>query len=438
MKARLDWQADGVPTDELEPYIRETLRRAKRASHAMAQASDTDKRDALHQMGESLWSHRQAILAANAEDVAAAGEQGQVQARVDRLLLTEGRIEQMMQGLVEIAALPDPVGERLATLQRPNGLQIEQMRVPMGVVAMIYESRPNVTVDAAGLCLKTGNVAVLRGGREALLSNLALVAALHDGLRASGLPVDAVQLIGRVERTSVDMLIQAKGLVDVVIPRGGAGLIDHVVRHAQVPVIETGTGNCHVYVDAAADLVKAAAIVVNAKTQRPSVCNAAETLLVHEAVAAAWLPVIVPVLRELGVEIRGCEATRAILSKHALAAEVIPAEEADWSTEFLDLILAVKVVDSIELAMEHIATYGTLHSEVIITENGAAANQFLSQVDAAVVYHNASTRFTDGFEFGFGAEIGISTQKLHARGPMGLREMTSYKYVVHGDGQTRG
>ncbi|EPZ45138.1 hypothetical protein N007_10025 [Alicyclobacillus acidoterrestris ATCC 49025] len=422
---------------DLETYVHQRLRRAKIASRSLATLSTDVKNMALAQMAQALWDAREAILTANREDVVAAQRAGQPAARIDRLLLTEDRIHQMMAGLRQVAELADPVGDRLEVIEHPNGMRMEKVRVPMGVVAMIYESRPNVTVDAAALCLKTGNAAVLRGGREAKSSNVAIVRALHQGLSECGIPSDAIQLIERVERDSVDWIIQAVGLVDLVIPRGGAGLIERVVRNARVPVIETGVGNCHVYVDAFADLAKARAIITNAKTQRPSVCNAAETLLVHQAVADAWLPDIVPALMDLGVEIRGCERARDILSAAGVE-RIRMADEADWATEYLDLILAVKVVDDLEDAIDHIRRYGTLHSEVIVTEDAVAAENFLSRVDAAVVYHNASSRFTDGFEFGFGAEIGISTQKLHARGPMGLREMTSYKYIVRGDGQVRG
>ncbi|WAH44536.1 glutamate-5-semialdehyde dehydrogenase [Alicyclobacillus fastidiosus] len=418
-------------------YIAHKLHQARGASRVLAVASTSVKNEALHQMADALWNNREEILAANEEDVRAAEAAGQPASRIDRLMLNEHRIRQMMDGLCQVAQLEDPIGERLDTILHPNGMRIEKVRVPMGVIAMVYESRPNVTVDAVGLCIKTGNAAVLRGGREALRSNIALVRALHKGLQTSGVPSEALQFVERTERESVDLLIRAVGLVDLVIPRGGAGLIERVVRHAQVPVIETGVGNCHVYVDASADVAKARDIITNAKTQRPSVCNAAETLLVHKSVASAWLPEIVPHLVRLGVQVRGCEQSLSILRDEGFS-DVSAATKEDWSTEYLDLILAVKVVDSLDAAIEHITEYGTLHSEVIVTESEEAAAEFLSRVDAAVVYHNASSRFTDGFEFGFGAEIGISTQKLHARGPMGLREMTSYKYIVRGDGQVRG
>lgn len=413
------------------------LRAAKEASRVLAKASTRAKNEALYRMADALWSARDAILSANAEDVAGAAAAGQTPSRMDRLRLTEDRLRQAMEGLQEVAELPDPVGEVIDSSERPNGISIQQIRVPMGVIAMIYESRPNVTVDGAGLCIKTGNAVVLRGSSESLGSNAALVAALRQGLADSGLPEDGVQLVDRPEHAAVDVLLRARGLVDLAVPRGGAGLIARVVQEATVPVIETGVGNCHVYVDADADLAMATAIIVNAKTERPSVCNAAETLLVHEAVAAIWLPEVVDELRRHGVEVRACERTRDILDACGAQAGVIPASESDWSTEFLDLILAVRVVASLDEALAHIASYGTQHSEVIVTGDAAAAERFLQEVDAAAVYHNASSRFTDGFEFGFGAEIGISTQKLHARGPMGLRELTSYKYVLRGNGQVR-
>ncbi|SDW72930.1 glutamate-5-semialdehyde dehydrogenase [Alicyclobacillus hesperidum] len=422
---------------ELQNAVADVLRRAQSAKRTLAIAPTKQKNDALRKMGEALWADRAAILAANAADVAAAREAGQPEARIDRLALDERRIEQMVDGLEALIELPDPVGEQMEHFVRPNGLDIRKLRVPMGVVAMIYEARPNVTVDAAGLALKTGNVAVLRGSREALQSNQAIVRALHRGIATAGLPSDAVLLIERTERETVDFIIRARGLVDLAIPRGGEGLIRRVVENATVPVIETGVGNCHVYVDKEADFAKATPIVVNAKTHRPSVCNAAETLLVHQDVAKVWLPQAAKALRAKGVELRVCERAYAVLAEAGLTDGVEYATEEDWATEYLALTLAVRVVDSLNDAIAHIERYGTLHSEVIVTEDEAAAQQFLRRVDAAVVYHNASSRFTDGFEFGFGAEIGISTQKMHARGPMGLRELTSYKYVVHGDGQVR-
>lgn len=424
--------------DGLKEYVHEKLRAAKKASRALASASSAMRFQALQQMAEGLWEHREAILDANTHDVNAAREAGQPASRIDRLSLTEERIQQMIDGIKAVAALPDRIGEVMETLRRPNGLVIEKVRVPMGVIAMVYESRPNVTADAAALCIKTGNAVVLRGGSDALHSNSALVKALQDGLRRSDVPETSVQFIDVVDRDSVDVLIQAKGLVDLAIPRGGDRLIQRVVENARVPVIETGVGNCHVYVDKSADQEKAIRIVVNAKTNRPSVCNAAETLLVHKSLAESLLPKAASELLKLGVKLHVCPRSLAALSSlHLHADEVVPAAEDDWTREYLNLELAVKVVDNLEDAIEHINTYGTRHSEAIVTEDHAAAKMFLEEVDAAAVYHNASTRFTDGFEFGFGAEIGISTQKLHARGPMGLNEMTSYKYVVHGDGQIK-
>ncbi len=422
----------------LQDLVHRQLRAAKRAATVVGGLRTEVKNDALMQMAAAVWSAREAVLDANARDIDAARTSGQPASRIDRLQLTETRLSTILDGLQQVASLPDPVGEVLDSFVRPNGLFVEQVRVPMGVVAMIYESRPNVTVDGAGLCLKTGNAVVLRGSRESLESNRALVRALRSGLQAAGLPEDAVQLV-EGGREAVDFILQARGLVDLAIPRGGAGLIARVVDQAKVPVIETGVGNCHVYVDAAADLEQATAIVTNAKTQRPSVCNAAETLLVHEAVARDWLPVVLHALEEWGVEVRACPRTQELLlaGTDGLTRAVAPASKEDFATEFLDLVLAVRTVESLEEALDHIAEYGTKHSEVIVTEDAAAAETFLRQVDAAAVYHNASSRFTDGFEFGFGAEIGISTQKLHARGPMGLRELTSYKYVVRGNGQIR-
>ncbi len=428
---------------------------AKSSSTVLGLASAETKNVALELMAQALWRNRDIILAANEADVSEAQAQEATGARIDRLRLTEERMAQMMEGLRQLMAQDDPVGDVLETTTRPNGLEIVKVRVPMGVIAMVYEARPNVTVDAAGLAIKTGNAIVLRGGREALRSNQALVAALHEALVEANLPVDAVQLIDRTEHNAVDILIQARGLVNLAIPRGGAGLIQRVVEGARVPVIETGVGNCHVYVDAAADLDKAIPIVVNAKVQRPSVCNAMETLLVHEAVAEEFLPVIMKHLLDNGVYIHACPRTLAVLrqtgdmgarfgaSEHRgrdetmAGGRITEALETDFETEYLALELAIKVVASLDDAINHIARYGTQHSESIITEDAEAARRFLSTVDAAVVYHNASTRFTDGFEFGYGAEIGISTQKLHARGPMGIRELTTYKFIVHGHGQVR-
>jgi glutamate-5-semialdehyde dehydrogenase len=424
-------------------YIKAKGQKAKEAARELYLLQTAKKNEALRSMAEAIWENQTAILQANAADVEDARLAGQPEGRIDRLILSEKRLADMLEGLRQIAELPDPVGERLERIVRPDGLIIENVRVPIGVIGIIYESRPNVTVDAAGLTLKTGDAVILRGGKEALRTNQTLVTALRTGLERVGVNPDAVQFIDRIERETVDSLIRMREYIDLVIPRGGAGLIRRVVEHATVPVVETGVGNCHVYVDAEADLEKATSIVMNAKTQRPSVCNAMETLLVHQAVATRWLPEIVERLRAEGVQIRGCERTfevlesASVISRGTLPDWFRPATEEDWETEFLDLILAVKVVESFAEAVQHIHRYSTFHSEAIITENQTTAGHFLEQIDAAAVYHNASTRFTDGFEFGFGAEIGISTQKLHARGPMGLKELTSSKYVIRGNGHIR-
>ncbi len=430
-------QASESSVQGLEEFVGARLLAARAALPSLIGMSPQAKNAALRAVAEALWQERGRILAANAADLAAARSQGMDPTRIDRLMLSEQRIRQMQEGLEVLVQLEDPIGALLDRIERPDGLRIDKVCVPIGVVAIIYESRPNVTVDAAAIAFKTGNAVVLRGGREALHSNAALVAAIHVGLAAAGAPVQAVQFIDRVERESVDLMIRAKGVVDLAIPRGGTGLISYVGERALVPVIETGVGNCHVFVDRAADLDMAEEIVINAKTQRPSVCNAMETLLVHEDVATRWLPRIATELTQRGVALRVCEHGLEILGGER-PQEVLRATEEDWETEYLAPVLAVRVVDGLEAALEHIAVYGTRHSEAIVTEDGAAAEAFLARVDAAAVYHNASTRFTDGFEFGFGVEIGISTQKLHARGPMGLRELTSYKYVVRGKGHVRG
>ena len=410
--------------------ILEMGKRAKKAARMLITASTEEKNSALFKMAESLRAEKEAILEANRKDVAAAQERGTQESLIDRLRLSEARIEAMAADMEKVAALSDPVGETLETIDRPNGLTIEKVRVPMGVIAIIYESRPNVTADAASLCIKTSNAVILKGGSDALSSNIAISNALRKGLSLSGLPEDGIQLVETADRAAAAELMRLRGYVDLLIPRGGAALIRNTVENATVPVIETGTGNCHIYVDRAADLTMAEKIIVNAKAQRPGVCNAAETLLVHKEIAKTFLPMAAEALKNAGVEIRGCEKTQVIIDCKA-------AQEEDYATEFLDYILAVKVVDSIEEALSHIATYSTLHSEAIVTEDDAAKALFLKSVDAAAVYVNASTRFTDGGEFGFGAEIGISTQKLHARGPMGLRELTAYQYRILGNGQIR-
>ncbi len=405
--------------------------RAREASRQLGQASAAQKNAALLAMAEALCVGQAEILWANAEDTDAAREGGMSEPMLDRLALTPSRIAAMAEGLRQIAQLPDPVGHMLDGWTRPNGLEIQRVSVPLGVIGIIYESRPNVTADAAGLCLKSGNACLLRGGSEALRSNLAIAERLSQAALASGLPADSVQLIASADREAVRELMRMNGLVDVLIPRGGAGLIQSVVENASVPVIETGTGNCHIYVDGSADLDAAQDIIINAKCSRPSVCNAMETLLVHDVIAEDFLPRAVEKLRELGVEIRGCDRMREIIP------DAVPATQEDWDTEFSALILAVKIVDSLDEALTHIHAHGTRHSEAILTEDYGSAQRFLREVDAACIYVNASTRFSDGFEFGFGAEIGISNQKLHARGPMGLRELTTYKYIVRGSGQIR-
>ncbi len=435
----MDWSRDraDVVAEDLARYVEERLLAARGTLPLLGRLSSLRKDRALAAMGEAILRAQGEILAANARDMALGRQSGMAAARLDRLRLDSGRIRAMVEGLEAVAAIEDPIGEQIERIMRPNGLSIAKVRVPIGVVAMIYESRPNVTVDAAAIAFKAGSAAVLRGSSDALGSNRALVAAMHQGLAVAGVPSDAIQLLDQGGRDTVGHLITARGLVDLVIPRGGAGLIQYVAEHARVPVVETGVGNCHVYVDCAADLAKARAIVLNAKCQRPSVCNAMETLLVHRDVAERFLPELGAELAEAGVEVRGCPATlRELEGVPGLA--LCAATDVDWATEYLAPILAVRVVDSVDGAMEHIARYGTRHSEAIVTEDRQAARRFLEGVDAAVVYHNASTRFTDGHEFGFGVEIGISTQVLHARGPMGLRELTSYKYIVEGDGQVRG
>lgn len=405
---------------------------AKAASRLLANAGAAQKNRALAAIAAQLRRRAPQILEANAADLGAARASGTRQTMLDRLALSEARVDSMAQGMEEVAALDDPTGRIDAGWTRPNGLRILKKRVPLGVLGIIYEARPNVTADAAALSLKAGNACILRGGKEALRSNLAVAEAIRAGLKEAGLPEDCVQVLDDTSRETAREMMRLNAYIDVLIPRGGAGLIRSVVENATVPVIETGTGNCHVYIDDSADLGMGARIILNAKASRPSVCNAAETLLVHRAVAEAFLPMAKKLLDTKQVQLRGCPATRAILGD-----AVAPAGEEDWKTEYLDYILAVKVVDGIDEAIRHINTYGTGHSEAIVTENYNHAEQFLQQVDAAAVYVNASTRFTDGGEFGFGAEIGISTQKLHARGPMGLDALTTVKYLVYGSGQVR-
>lgn len=404
---------------------------AAKAAAAVLRTAGEKKRRALLEAAQALRAAAPEILAANAVDLAAARENGMRDAMLDRLTLTEARIEAMAQGVEDVAAQRDPVGRVLSGETRPNGLKIEKVTVPMGVIGIIFEARPNVTSDAAALCLMAGSAVILRGGKEAFHSNMAVTSVLQAALERAGLPRTAVQLVQDTSRESSREMMGLVGYLDLLIPRGGAGLIRAVVENARVPVIETGVGNCHVYVDESADIDMAAEIIFNAKTSRPSVCNAIETVLVHEKIAEKALPAIAARLREKRVELRGDDRTRAILP------EAVPASEADWETEYLDYILAVRVVDSLDEAVAHIARYSSGHSECIVTRDLRAAEAFTARVDSAAVYVNASTRFTDGGEMGLGAEIGISTQKLHARGPMGLNEIVSYKYVIRGDGQVR-
>ncbi|MDQ0491955.1 glutamate-5-semialdehyde dehydrogenase [Paenibacillus brasilensis] len=404
---------------------------ARKSAGAMNRLTTAQKNEALLAMAEALVSHTEELITANNDDLQRGRELGTSESLLDRLKLTEERIGAIAEGLRQIAELPDPVGDTLEHIERPNGLRIEKIRVPLGVIGIIYEARPNVTVDAAGLCLKTGNPVVLRGGSAALSSNRKIIEVLQQTLDTTAVPREALQLIEDSDRASVNEMLTLNGLLDVIIPRGGRSLIQNVVQNATVPVIETGAGVCHTYLDATADTQMAEAITLNAKVQRPSVCNSMETLLVHADYAQAHLTSLAERFRDAGVELRGCTRTRALVPW------AVPATEEDYGTEYNDYIMNVKVVDHLDDVLEHIARYGTMHSECIVTEDKAHAEQFLQEVDAAAVYHNASTRFTDGFEFGFGAEIGISTQKLHARGPMGLPALTSTKYRVYGTGQIR-
>jgi len=416
---------------DLSDYCEDLGRRARAASRLLATATGAQKNRWLAAAALALEKRAAEILAANAGDVAAAGKAELTPAQIDRLRLTPERLRAAATGLREVAALPDPVGRVLDSSVRPNGLQVHKVSVPLGVIFFIYESRPNVTVDAAGLCVKSGNAIILRGGKEALHSNQALHRVLQDCLREAGLAADAVQLVGTTDRAAVGRLLQMESAIDLVIPRGGESLIRRVAAEARMPVLKHYKGNCHVYVDRAADLDMAERILVNAKCQRPGVCNAAESLLVHRDVAERFLPRVGGALRERGVELRGCERTRRLL------ADVRPATPDDYAAEYLDLIISVKIVDNLEEAVDHITRYGSQHTEAIITSDLAAARRFTAAVDSAAVLVNASTRFHDGYEFGLGAEIGISTDKFHARGPCGLLELSSYKYVVYGDGQER-
>ncbi|MBR5535612.1 MAG: glutamate-5-semialdehyde dehydrogenase [Clostridia bacterium] len=410
--------------------VKDAGKRAKMASRSIMLCHEEQKNEALRLIADALLAHSDEIIEENKKDIENARERGMKESLIDRLMLNGGRIKALAESVIEITRLEDPIGEVVEEWERPNGLTLKKIRVPMGVIGIIYEARPNVTVDAAVLCLKAGSSALLRGGSDAINSNKCLVKVIKEALGKTEISPDAVMLCEDTARESAVEMMKMNEYLDVLIPRGGAGLIRSVVENATVPVIETGTGNCHIYVDESADIEMAKNILINAKTQRTGVCNAAETLLVNKNIASVFLPVAKEALSEKGCRILGCERTREII-------ECEEATDKDFATEFLDLIISVKVVENVEEAIEHIERYSTHHSEAIITENGENAKKFLREVNSAAVYHNASTRFTDGGEFGFGAEMGISTQKLHARGPMGLKEITSYKFVVEGNGQVR-
>ena len=413
--------------------LTELGKRACEAKYVAQTLTEEQKNKVLNECAKALVARGAEIIASNDIDLQNAADNGISEGMQDRLRLNDKRIAAMAEGLEQIATLPDPIGDIIEEFDRPNGLHLKKVRVPLGVIGIIFESRPNVTADAFGLTFKTGNAVILKGGKEAINSNKAIVKVLRDVIEAAGINPDILQLIEATDRETTTNFMKMKEYVDVLIPRGGAGLIRAVVENSNIPVIETGTGNCHVFIDKDADIDKAVPILINAKTQRISVCNAAESLVIHEAVAEKFLPVLKAALDEKNVQLRGDENVVRILGD-----SVIPATEEDYGTEYLDYILSMKTVSSVEEAVAHINKYNTHHSECIVTENMEAAEIFLNGVDAACVYVNASTRFTDGFEFGFGAEIGISTQKLHARGPMGLKELTSYKYKIYGNGQIRG
>ena len=404
---------------------------AKEASYDLGIASTTEKNNALELMAQALLNNKEEIINENKKDLEVAVQKGTSKAMLDRLALNEERIEGMAKGLRDLIFLDDPVGEVIEMWKRPNGLQIGKQRVAMGVVGIIYEARPNVTCDAAGLCLKTGNAVILRGGSEAINSNKAIVNILTEAVKGAGLPENSIQLVEDTSRETATKMMKLNEYIDVLIPRGGAGLIQAVVKNATVPIIETGVGNCHIYVDENCDFEMAKNIIVNAKVSRPSVCNAAEKMLINENIADEFLPLIVNALRENDVEIIGDDKVQAIIN------DVTAATEEDWSKEYLDYIIGAKIVKNLDDAITHINKYGSGHSEAIVTESYKNSQKFLNKVNAAAVYVNASTRFTDGAEFGFGAEIGISTQKLHARGPMGLKELTTIKYIIYGNGQIR-
>ncbi len=415
----------------VKAYIDKIVSDAKKASRQTSIASTSVKNAALEQMALNLINSKNMLMTENEKDLKAAEANGLSSAMIDRLRLTDSRIEAMAEGIREVICLSDPVGEITEEIVRKNGLDIKKVRVPIGVIIIIYESRPNVTADAASLCLKTGNVTILRGGKESIYSNIAIFRQISDALEKVGLDKNAIQVIETADREAVSYLLKADEYVDLVIPRGGEGLIRNVVENSTIPVIKHYKGVCHVYVDEFADPDMAREVCLNSKLQRPGTCNAMETMLVHEKISKTFLPDIFKSMSEAGVELRGCEKSRKVLP------DITQATEDDWSSEYLEKILSVKVVSSIDNAIDHISTYGSSHSDCIITEDKSNAQKFTYEVDSAAVYINASTRFTDGFEFGMGAEIGISTDKLHARGPMGLKELTSYKYIVHGSGQIR-
>ena len=415
----------------VKDYVDTIVKDARNASRLMATVSSSAKNAALEQIAHNLLSSKTTLMSENEKDLKAAEKEGLSSAMIDRLRLTDSRIEAMAEGIREVINLTDPIGEIMEEGVRPNGLQIQKVRVPIGVIIIIYESRPNVTADAASLCLKTGNATILRGGKESIHSNIAIYRQISSALEKVGLDKKAIQVIETTDREAINYLLKADEYVDLVIPRGGEGLIRNVVENSTIPVIKHYKGVCHTYVDEFANLNMAKDVCLNAKIQRPGTCNAMETMLVHRKIANTFLPDAYKVMSEAGVELRGCEKSRKILP------DIKSAAEEDWSTEYLEKILSVKVVSSIEDALNHISAYGSSHSDAIITENKTNAEKFTDEVDSAAVYVNASTRFTDGYEFGMGAEIGISTDKLHARGPMGLNELTSYKYIVHGNGQIR-
>jgi glutamate-5-semialdehyde dehydrogenase len=421
-------------TDAIEAEVADICRRARRASRQLARSSDAARNAALSAIAARMRADSARIQAENAADLEAGRAAGLSAAMLDRLALDPERIEAMARGVEAVAALPDPLARPIDAWKTSRGLDIKQVRIPIGVVGVIYESRPNVTADVAALCLKSANAVVLKGGKEAIRSNAAIADVVAAGVASAGLPADCVQLIRSTDRRATEAMLRSDDTIDVIVPRGGPGLVRAIAEHSRVPVIRHYEGICHTYIDETADLDMASDIAFNAKVQRPGVCNAMETLLVHESVARESLLRIAPRLREAGVELRGCDKTREIL---AGVTEVVPATEEDWRTEYLDLILAIKVVSSLDEAIDFINDHGSGHSDCIVTRTKESAQRFLAEVDSATVYENASTRFTDGFEFGFGAEVGISTNRLHARGPMGLRELTTYKYLVRGQGHVR-